>query len=117
MLRIEAMHMARFECLVAMPDHIHIILQLIGDIGLPVVMNRLKGVSSRAINLALSRQGPVWQRAYHDRALRDDQALTAAMRYAWHNPVAAGIVSHPREYPYWWSAGALTNLTNFTGGC
>jgi hypothetical protein len=42
------------------------------------LMCRVKSRSSRSVNLLRGNSGPVWQRGYHDRALRRDEDLKAA---------------------------------------
>ncbi|MFX4261787.1 REP-associated tyrosine transposase [Pelotomaculum propionicicum] len=56
---------------VLMPDHLHWVFQLGEEHALPTVMMLLKGRSATKVNKALMRQGPVWQRAYYDHAIRD----------------------------------------------
>jgi len=86
---------------VVMPDHAHLLLQL-GEFGsLPHVVNRLKGTSARAANLTLGRVGPVWQRAFHDHMLREEEDLETVGRYIVANPLRAGLVSRISDYPHW----------------
>jgi putative transposase len=44
---------------VIMPDHLHALLQPNGDFGISKILNQIKGVSSRKINLKL-KQERVW---------------------------------------------------------
>jgi hypothetical protein len=44
---------------------------------------------------------PVWQRGYHDHALRHDEDLKAMSRYVIANPIRAGLVSSVGDYPHW----------------
>jgi putative transposase len=86
---------------VLMPDHAHWLLQLGDRDSLPLVVSRLKAASARAANLELGRQGQLWQRSYHDHALRHDEDLKAAARYIIANPVRAGLVESAGQYPFW----------------
>jgi REP element-mobilizing transposase RayT len=86
---------------VLMPDHAHWLLQLGATDSLPAVTTRLKCASARSANLALGRKGPLWSRAYHDHALRDERQLLATARYLVANPLRAGLVSQIGEYPFW----------------
>jgi putative transposase len=85
---------------VVMPDHLHWLMQLKKG-SLADVMQRVKARSALAINQALARSGPVWQRGFHDRALRRDDDLKSAARYVIANPVRAGLVAHVGQYPLW----------------
>jgi REP element-mobilizing transposase RayT len=42
----------------------------------------------------------LWQRSYHDHILRSTEATRETAEYVLFNPVAAGLVSSPDEYPY-----------------
>ncbi|GAA5004374.1 transposase [Pseudoluteimonas lycopersici] len=94
----------RMELLAAvvMPDHLHLVAVLRhGSLG--GLMHGIKRHAALAINRAETRSGgPLWQPGYHDRALRSDQAVEAAIGYCLKNPVRAGLVEDFREYPHWW---------------
>jgi hypothetical protein len=49
---------------------------------------------------ALAGRGRLWQAGYYERILRDDDAPRAIARYIIANPVRAGLVTSPLEYPY-----------------
>ncbi len=85
---------------VIMPDHLHWLLVPRTET-LEVVLRRAKSRSARAINRALGRSGAVWQRGYHDHALRRDEDLRAAARYIVANPLRAGLVATVGDYPLW----------------
>lgn len=91
---------ADFLTWVVMPDHVHCLLQL-RDRTLAEVMCRIKARSSRAVNLALRRQGRLWQKGYHDRAVREEEDLKDLARYVILNPVRAGLVTRVHDYPLW----------------
>ena len=86
---------------VLMPDHAHWMVQLGTGDTLPQCVTRLKCASARAANRKLRRQGQLWEHAYHDHCLRTDQSLLNVARYIRMNPVRAGLVIHPRFYPFW----------------
>jgi putative transposase len=94
---------SRFEGLVCdalqlMPDHLHgilIITHLPGAQGakpkaysLPQVIQALKSISSRQINLLRGVTGVrVWQEGYHDRIIRSDKELEKYRNYIVTNPL------------------------------
>ena len=86
---------------VIMPDHMHLALQLAEDETLAKTMNRINSCSAIAVNRALNRHSQVWQGAYHDHALRDEDQLFTAIRYLISNPIRAGLVEKLGDYPYW----------------
>lgn len=86
---------------VVMPDHMHLALQLAEDETLPKTMNRINSCSAIAVNRALNKHSQVWQGAYHDHALRDEEHLFTAIKYLISNPIRAGLVEKLSDYPYW----------------
>ena len=80
---------------VVMPDHLHWLLQLGEHADLSDTIRALKGRSAHRLG------GPLWQRASHDRALREEDDLLAAARYIVANPLRAGLVSRIGDYPHW----------------
>lgn len=87
---------------VAMPDHLHWLMQLTGDTPLGAVIKRFKGRSALRINQgAWTRTGPVWQAAYHDHALPREEDIKAVARYFIANPLRAGLVTSIGDYPLW----------------
>lgn len=86
---------------VVMPDHFHWLLALTGEHELSTVIGRVKSRSSRLINRARERHGPVWQDGFHDHALRRDEDVADIARYVVANPLRAGLVSKFGDYPLW----------------
>ena len=86
---------------VVMPDHLHWLIEL-GPASLPSAVQRVKSRSAIAINRITGSAGArVWQRGFHDRALRQDDDLIAAARYIVANPLRAGLVDRIGDYPWW----------------
>lgn len=80
---------------VIMPDHVHWVLQLKERAPLPDVVRLYKArVSS---NLGQR----IWQRGFHDHALRMDEDVVDVSRYVVANPLRAGLVEHIGDYPHW----------------
>ena len=86
---------------VVMPDHIHWLFQLDGPLGLSQVIKTLKGRSARSIARHLGRQSAIWQKGFHDHAIRHDEDLRAVARYIVANPLRAGLVTRIGDYPHW----------------
>lgn len=85
---------------VLMPDHWHGLVQL-GDESLMRLVSRFKAHVTRALRAACAIDGPVWDRSFHDHALRVDEDVRQAARYVVANPVRAGLATSARGYPYW----------------
>lgn len=85
---------------VVMPNHLHWLVTLqSGD--LPALMRRIKGHSAISINRALRSHGQIWQKGFHDHALRKDEDLQTVARYIVANPLRAGVVEKIGDYPLW----------------
>ncbi|MGH9532505.1 MAG: REP-associated tyrosine transposase, partial [Terriglobales bacterium] len=92
---------------VVMPDHVHVIFTPRVDpekttYSLMQIMHAIKGSSARAVNQALHRRGPVWQKEWFDHVLRSSESLREKVAYVCQNPVRAGLVVSPDRYPWLW---------------
>ncbi len=88
---------------VLMPNHVHILLQ--PYVAIAVIMQKLKGFTSRKANALLHRQGtPFWQDESFDHRARTADEARKIIRYTEWNPVRAGLVATPEDWP-WSSAG------------
>jgi putative transposase len=85
---------------VVMPDHLHWLGTLQSG-NLPALMQRVKGHSAISINRALCSQGQIWQKGFHDHALRNEEDLQTVARYVVANPLRAGLVERIGDYPLW----------------
>lgn len=102
---------------VVMPDHAHLILTPLTDIKnqriypLHEVMRAMKSYSARRINERLGGSGRIWQQESFDHVLRSSESLDAKIAYVLANPVRAGLVSVPEEYPWVWTK-PVSNVFN-----
>ena len=80
-----------------MPNHVHAVIEPIGEHDLPSIMRSIKTFTSRKANELLRRTGPFWQPEYVDHLIRDNDDLRHAATYAFQNSDAAGLVDWPRE--------------------
>ena len=103
---------------VVMPDHLHWLVGLGGmpadppasespasgllRVDLSPLVLRVKSCSAIAINRFTGQKGrQVWQKGFHDHALRQEEDLKNVARYVIANPVRAGLVASVRDYPHW----------------
>jgi Transposase and inactivated derivatives len=85
---------------VVMPDHFHWLVEL-GPVSLKTLMRRVKSRSTLAINRLQGRSGRLWQKGFHDRALRREENVQAVARYIVLNPKRAGLVERIGDYSHW----------------
>jgi len=64
-------------------------------------MNRLKANTARQVNIALGRKERLWEKGFHDKAIRAEENVVDVARYIVMNPIRAGIVKSVGAYPYW----------------
>jgi REP element-mobilizing transposase RayT len=73
-------------------------------------MKRLMYCVSRSLQDRLGLVGRFWEEPYHARRILDATDLVTTIAYDHRNPVKAGMVSSPAEYPRssagWWSGAA-----------
>jgi REP element-mobilizing transposase RayT len=82
-----------------MPDHLHLLVT--GERATSDLRTFAERAKQRSAFWYRRRAcGRLWQRSYWDRVLRNDDAMFAAARYILANPVRAGFVSHPADYPF-----------------
>jgi putative transposase len=86
-----------------MPNHVHVLFKLLAPHGLGAVVGSWKRFTARAANRRLGRSGAFWQDDYWDRFVRHDAHYAAAVAYIDQNPVKAGLVAAPEDWP-WGSA-------------
>ena len=85
---------------VVMPDHFHWLVEL-NNKTLGELMCRIKSRSSVTVNNASQSSGRLWQKGYHDRALRREDDLKATARHIVQNPIRAGLATRIGDYPLW----------------
>jgi putative DNA methylase len=90
---------------VVMPNHVHAVLK--PHQRLSEIMQWLKSATAIRANRILGTTGtPFWQREYYDHWIRSEKELSSIVNYIERNPVSAGLVSLPHEWP--WSSAANT---------
>ena len=80
---------------VVMPDHVHWLVQLKDGASLANVVRRFKA------RVSIVFGARVWQRGFHDHALRKDEDVAGIARYVVANPVRAGLVWRVGDYAHW----------------
>ncbi|RYD32740.1 MAG: hypothetical protein EOP87_12290, partial [Verrucomicrobiaceae bacterium] len=79
------------ESFVVMPNHVHVLFRLAPDIRLEDAIHSWKSFTAKAINQHLGSDGPVWQRDYWDRLVRDGDHRANILDYIARNPERARL--------------------------
>ena len=82
-----------------MPDHFHVLVEAVdeGSDLLPFVAE-FKQRTGYAFKRGAGE--PLWQEGFYDRVLRREECVHGVVRYLVANPVRAGLVRHPLEWPF-----------------
>ncbi len=88
-------------CYVVMPDHLHWLMQLRPGAELSATVKCMKAMTSRRMKLLTPAMGSLWQKGFHDRAIRREESLRTVARYIVANPLRGGLVKSLGQYPFW----------------
>jgi len=87
---------------VVMPDHLHWLMSLGNRASLSDVVGMMKCHTSKRVNELTGGTGRgIWQRGFHDHALRRDEDIAHVARYIVANPLRAGLVQRVGDYSLW----------------
>jgi REP element-mobilizing transposase RayT len=91
-----------------MANHVHLLIR--PKITPDHLLKSLKGASARFANRLLGRTGePFWQKESYDHWVRNQSEFEKIRAYIENNPVRAGLVRSPQDFPRS-SAGVETSL-------
>ncbi len=91
-----------------MPNHVHVLFTPLRGYDLSEILHSWKSFTANRINRLFGSSGPLWQREYFDRYIRNREHFAAEASYIEGNPVKAGLCDRPEAWPYGsasWSAG------------
>lgn len=107
-LRILEELCSEFHCAVhayvLMTNHVHLLLTAMRADGPSLLMKNLGQRYVQYINRTYHRTGTLWEGRFRSSIVQERRYLLGCYRYIELNPVRAGMVVHPREYP--WSSYA-----------
>ena len=88
----------RLRGAVIMPDHMHLLVELTGDLPLGRIIARVKA-KSRAVMLV---HGLRWQGNFYEHQLRAEDGVDSVLYYLFLNPYRAGIIGTDQRHPWFW---------------
>ena len=84
---------------VVMPNHVHMLI--LPHVALSRITHWIKGRTAREANLLLGRRGePFWQDESFDHWVRNEREFHRIVKYIEWNPVSAGLVTKPEDWPW-----------------
>ncbi len=83
-----------------MPDHIHLRLAPKPTIALERAMQFIKGGFSHRLMKETGSKMEIWERSLTNHRIRDERDYKQHLQYIHLNPVRAGLVQLPRDYPH-----------------
>jgi putative transposase len=95
---------SRYDCsihaFVLMTNHTHLLITPGSGRSIPLLMQAMGRGYVQTLNRQYNRTGTLWQGRYKASLVQDDAYLLTCYRYIELNPVRAGMVRHPGDYPH-----------------
>lgn len=95
-----AAHKFRLHDFVVMPDHLHLLMTLGSDMSIEKAMQFIKGGFSYRLKKEFGYSSEIWQQGFSEVRIEDRESLLRHQKYIARNPVKAGLVDSPEEFPY-----------------
>ncbi|MBA3005800.1 MAG: transposase [Proteobacteria bacterium] len=84
-----------------MTNHVHLVIDPGSQVeNLSLLMKRIAGRQTRYINTMENRSGSLWEGRFKSSPISANEYLLACCRYVELNPVRAGMVEEPWQYPW-----------------
>ncbi len=104
---------------VVMPDHVHLLMTVNGDMSIEKAVQFIKGGFSYRLKKETGYTGEVWQKGFSEVRVNDEDSFAKHREYIAQNPVKRGLVSTPEEFPHCYTylakqkaAGAKAQIKN-----
>ncbi|HEY7347586.1 MAG TPA: transposase [Ktedonobacterales bacterium] len=78
-----------------MPNHVHILMEQLGDASLPDILHSWKSYTAHKAQKLLGSKGVFWEREYYDRLIRDERDFWQVVTYIVQNPMKANLEHWP----------------------
>jgi len=95
-----AAHKFQLHDFVIMPDHLHVLLTVEDGMSIEKAIQLIKGRFSHHLTKEYGHLGEVWQRGFADSQVMNRQSYLQHRAYIANNPVKAGLVDSPEQYPF-----------------
>ncbi len=95
-----AEHRFKLHDFVIMPDHVHLLIEVGGDMTIEKAMQLIKGRFSHRLSHEFGNKSEVWQRGFTEAQVLNKKDFEAHRAYIAENPIKAGLVASTEEYPF-----------------
>ena len=85
---------------VVMPDHVHLLITVPGDMTIEKAIQFIKGGYSYRLKKEFGYSGEVWQSGFSEVRVDNRESFLQHRKYIAENPVKAGLVDSPEKFPY-----------------
>lgn len=93
-------HGCQVHAYILMTNHVHLLITPQEEASLSKTLQMLGRYYVQYYNYSYQRTGTLWEGRYKATLIDSEAYLLTCMRYIELNPVRAGMVSHPSEYPW-----------------
>jgi len=97
---LAAEHRFRVYDFVIMPDHVHLLIEVGSEMTVEKAMQLIKGRFSHRLTKEFGHLGEVWQQGFSEVQVLNRESFAQHRAYIATNPVKAGLVDSPEQYPY-----------------
>jgi putative transposase len=96
-----ARHRWQIARYVIMPDHVHFFCAPMPDASsLEGFIGQWKQWTAKRLIRELRYARPIWQLEFFDHLMRSEESCAEKWDYVYRNPVRAGLVTRPEDWPY-----------------
>lgn len=81
-------------------NHVHLLARSDDELGIQTMMQRAEGRFAQYYNRRKQRSGAFWEGRYHSTLIEGPTHLERCITYIELNMVRAGVVSHPKHWPW-----------------
>jgi putative transposase len=85
---------------VVMPDHVHLLVEVGGEMTIEKAMQYIKGRFSHRLSDEFGYKSEVWQRGFAETQVMNKRDFEAHREYIANNPVKAGLAASAEEFPF-----------------
>ena len=94
-----AEHRFKLHDFVIMPNHVHLLVEVGGEMTIEKAMQLIKGRFSHRLSHEFDYKGEVWQRGFTEEQVLNKQSFDTHRDYIAENPVKARLAASAEEYP------------------